>query len=366
MNLERILSKVIIQIIDDLDGGGAQRSTIKIAKGFSDRGHHVHLVSIYNRKPAYPMNFQKTLHTLDYRKKKVFKDRYYAKKLKRLLASIEKEEGKIDLILGNLGLSHKLMSIAGMTEAYYTIRNTLSTSKLDIRRGLSKYIKLKKIKKFYETKKLISVSKGVRQDLIDEIGIVPVENLVIYNPFDFDEIRKLSELDENEYANVDYIIHVGRFSDAKRHDILLKAFAMAELDCRLLLLGQGENEEKIKKLVQELKLNDKVVFAGFKSNPYPYIKNAKMMVLSSDYEGLPTVLIEALILNVPVVSTDCKSGAREILTNKLSPFLSPPGEVNALAENIKKMADEPLSDFERELEPFKLDVVINKYLELCE
>lgn len=359
------MSKVIVQIIDELSGGGAQRSTLKIAKGLSTLGHNVHLVSVYDLKPDYPIDFLKNYYTLGYKKKKLFKNIIYSKKLKKLLSEIEKEEGNIDLILGNLGLSHKLMSLIGLDQAFYTIRNTLSTSKLDVRKGRSRVKKAKQIKKFYSTKKLISVSKGVREDLKVEFGIDPEENFVIYNPFDFEEIRELAMKDGNEYEDEDYIIHVGRFVDAKRHDVLLEAYAKSKSNLKLLLLGQGGNEDKIKDLVKKLNLEDKVIFAGFKSNPYPYIKAAKMMVLSSDFEGLPTVLIESLILDTPVVSTDCKSGANEILTHKLSSFLSPPGDSEALAKNIKKMSDDLLSGFEKELKPFHVDTVIEEYLALC-
>jgi glycosyltransferase involved in cell wall biosynthesis len=359
------MSKIIVQIIDEFSGGGAQRSTLKIAKGFSDKNHKVHLISIYDMKPDYNIDFEHKYYTVGYDKKSLFKNFKYSKKLKKILAEIAFENGKIDLILGNLGLSHKLMSMIGLDEAYYTIRNTLSTSKLDVRSGLSRYIKKKKIKKFYDSKKLVSVSYGVRDDLIKEFNINPKENLVIYNPFDFDEIRELAKKEENFYKNEEYIVHVGRFVDAKRHDVLLKAYALADIDAKLLLLGQGENEDKIINLIKELNIEDKVILAGFYANPYPIIKDAKMMVLSSDFEGLPTVLIESLVLDTPVVSTDCKSGANEILTNKLESYLSPVGNEKLLSENIKRMYENPLKNFEEELKPFYVDNVIKSYLKLC-
>jgi len=358
------MSKIIIQIIDEFSGGGAQRSTLKIAKGFAEKGHNVHLISIYDKEPEYPMDFKNKYYTLGYEKNKLFKNLFYSKKLKKLLLSIERKNGKINLILGNLGLAHKLMALAKLNDAYYTIRNTLSTSKLDVRDGISKAIKRKKIYNFYKDKKLISVSKGVRDDLYNEFSINPEINIVIYNPFDFNEIRNLAQ-DNNIYANQKYIVHVGRFVDAKRHDILLKAYVKSKIQYKLILLGQGNNENHIRKLVSKLDIEDNVIFAGFHPNPYPIIKDAKMLVLSSDFEGLPTVLIESLILNTPAVSTNCKSGANEILTNKLQKFLSPIGDYEALAINIKKMSKELLSTFDDELKPFSIDTVINEYIKLC-
>ena len=358
------MSKKIIQIIDEVSGGGAQRSTLKIAKGFVDKGHTVHLISIYDLTPDYDIDSRIHYYALGYKKGQLFKNLIYARKLKKLIHEIERS-GKVNLILGNLGLTHKLMSLINLAQAYYTIRNTLSTSKLDTRSGRSREVKKRKIKTFYDKKKLISVSNGVREDLRLEFSLAPKVNLVIYNPFDFEEIKSLSIQGENEYKDEEYIIHVGRFSDQKRHDILLKAFAKSNVDHKLLLLGKGENESDIRALMKTLKLEDKVIIAGFKPNPYIYIKDAKMMVLSSDFEGLPTVLIESLVLDTPVVSTDCKSGAKEILTGKLKPFLSPVQDIDRLAENINKMAGLRLTDFSNELKPFHVDSVIEEYLSLC-
>jgi glycosyltransferase involved in cell wall biosynthesis len=257
------------------------------------------------------------------------------------------------------------MDIINLDSAYYTIRNTLSTSKLDVRQGIARRIKKIKIRNFYASKKLISVSNGVKDDLYKEFGINPKYNYVIYNPFDFNEIIELSHSEINPYKDEDYIVHVGRFVNAKRHDVLLKAYAISNINSKLLLLGQGENKDKIISLIEELNIKEKVILAGFFSNPYPIIKDAKMMVLSSDFEGLPTVLIESLILDTPVVSTDCKSGANEILTHKLKSFLSPVGNEKLLSENIIRMYKNPLSGFDEELKPFHIDNVINEYLQLC-
>lgn len=79
------------------------------------------------------------------------------------------------------------------------------------------------------------------------------------------------------------------------------------------MVGKGECENKIKELVTSLNLENQVIFTGFKSNPYPLLSKAKGLILSSDYEGLPTVILEALALKVPVISTDCPSGPNEIL-----------------------------------------------------
>ena len=136
----------------------------------------------------------------------------------------------------------------------------------------------------------------------------------------------------------DYIVHVGKFKQQKRHDILIKAYAKANVEQKLVLVGTGPLMEESKQLVKELNIEDKVIFAGFQKNPYPWIKHAKLMVLSSDFEGLGLVILEAIALGTSVVSTDCPSGPSEVLA---SVNLSPVREVDILAENIRLALKNP-------------------------
>ena len=126
-------------------------------------------------------------------------------------------------------------------------------------------------------------------------------------------------------------------------------------------MGQGPLEEKLRNLVKKLNLEDKIVFLGFQSNPYLYIKNAKFMVLSSEFEGLGMVILESLALNTPVVSTDCDSGPREILPKK---NLCPVNDVNALSGLIKKATKDPDSYKSQLPKQFSLELITKKYLDL--
>jgi len=127
---------------------------------------------------------------------------------------------------------------------------------------------------------------------------------------------------------------------------------------------QGTGKQ-IKKLVSDLNLQKKVIFKGFCTNPFPYIKNSKAMILCSDYEGLPTVLIEALILRVPIISTNCLAGPDEILIDELEQFLSPIGDPKALAKNIKKILENPVRITEKYIDRFEAKSSAKKYLALC-
>lgn len=142
---------------------------------------------------------------------------------------------------------------------------------------------------------------------------------VINNPIDVKTIvqLELDQVDHSLFGEFTFI-HVGAFRAEKNHNMLIDAFSMVQdLDCKLLLvgkgLGQGEDEKQIREKVQQLNLQSQVIFAGFASNPYKYLHRASCFVLTSNFEGFPNSLQEALACNLPVISTDCRSGPREIL-----------------------------------------------------
>lgn len=114
-------------------------------------------------------------------------------------------------------------------------------------------------------------------------------------------------------------IHVGRFFPQKNHINLIRAFSkLNREDSQLILLGKGGEEgdtfNMSKKLVEELHLQDKVIFIGFDNNPFKYLKRSHVFVLSSDFEGLPMAILEAMSIGLPIISTDCSTGPREILS----------------------------------------------------
>lgn len=142
---------------------------------------------------------------------------------------------------------------------------------------------------------------------------------VINNPIDIKTIEqlKLAEVDHSLFGAFTFI-HVGGFRTEKNHNMLIDAFSLVQdLDCKLLLvgksLGKEEDEKKIKEKVQQMNLQSRVIFVGFDSNPYKYLNRSSCFVLSSNFEGFPNSLQEALACNLPVISTDCRSGPREIL-----------------------------------------------------
>lgn len=167
---------------------------------------------------------------------------------------------------------------------------------------------------------IVSVSKYIGLDLIKNYGIKKEKICTIYNGVNNKIINKLKYENlsekENEIFKNPVIINVGALSPQKGQWHLIKI--MPELkkvipNIQLVILGQGPYYDKLSNLVQSLDLKDSVHLMGVKSNPYKYMYNAKIFVLSSLYEGFPNVLVEAITVGIPVISLDCKSGPRELL-----------------------------------------------------
>ncbi len=138
------------------------------------------------------------------------------------------------------------------------------------------------------------------------------------------------------------LLSVGNLKQQKNHPLLLRAFSMlSRRDGKLMLLGFGDGEPALRALATELGIADRVIFAGFHADPSPFYATADLFVLSSDYEGLPTVLIEALSFGLPVVSTDCLSGPAEILDHGRYGALVPVGDAAALARAMDEALSRP-------------------------
>ena len=163
--------------------------------------------------------------------------------------------------------------------------------------------------------KIITVSKKIEEKVKSDFKYSQLQT--IYNPIDFTAIDKQSQLSfEKEY---DYILAVGRMNDdVKQFDILIESYAKSDLpkqNIKLVFLGDGDLRTSFELQTKQLHLENNIIFKGKVSNPYVYMKNAKCIVLCSKNEGFPTVLIESLACETPVIAFDCFSGPSEIITN---------------------------------------------------
>lgn len=220
--------------------------------------------------------------------------------------------------------------------------------------------------------KVIAVSEEIRANLIKEFYVPARKIQVIYNPIDFDRITELSKIpSEHPFfeERMPVVIAAGRLVPQKGFDILIESFSvvLSEMDARLIILGEGREQESLNKLVRDRNITGKVSFAGFQKNPYSFLSRADLFVLSSLYEGLPMVVLEAMACGVPVICTDCRSGPREILYNGRCGFLVPVEDVRALSKGIVKLLkDRALrEEFSRlgmqRAADFSIDKIIKQY-----
>jgi len=362
------MNKKILMIIDSLGAGGAEKVILNLSRTLINNGHDVSIIIILDRID-YDIDFDIPIYTLNFEKKKL-EPTYliYAHKLRKLINKLEKQDKPFDLIVSHLQISHRLVSLARIPYAYYCIHSSLSPGYILNRKYLRRYLKRRKLKAIFDNQDILAIAESMATDLIDNVYISPKSISVINNAIDFSLINnKANEI--NPYANENYIIHIGRFTGFKRHDRLLEAYKKANISEKLILLGDGELRNAIEHQIDKLGLQDKVILGGFRQNPYPIIKGAKLTVLSSDYEGLPTVIIESLGLGVPVISTDCPSGPREILTGQSSNYLVPIDDVAALANKIHdtlaEMKNNPDSYQFPDLSRFSPENVSQQYLNLA-
>lgn len=218
--------------------------------------------------------------------------------------------------------------------------------------------------------RLIAVSEGVAQDLV-RVARVPSERVtVVPNPVWMPDLQARARRSPAHpwltTSEVPVIVGVGRLTVQKDFATLLEAFALlrAKRPSRLVILGEGRERSRLEARARTLGIASQLALPGFIADPYPYLARAALFVLSSQWEGSPNALTEALALGVPVVATDCPSGPREILGSGRYGPLVPPGDARALAAAMDATLDRPPEPdaLRRAARPFMLEASTRAYL----
>jgi glycosyltransferase involved in cell wall biosynthesis len=331
-------------VTTNLRGGGAEKAVIKIATGLAERGHEVHIVLLEN-VIEYALRDGLRVHCVADSGRLPngwIGKRRAARALRSLFAKLS-PAGDFDLVVSTLPFADEIVSLAHIPRVWYRIANTLSEEiRLLHEKSAGKAVRrLARYQGIYGHAKLIAVSEGVVEDLRGRLELTEARIVRIYNPFDAAEIRRCANEADPEIPSEPYIIHLGRFAKQKRHDLLIEAWLASGVAHQLVLLTP--HNEQLAAMISASGAASRITLAGFKQNPYPWIQRADLLVLCSDHEGMPNVLVEALLCGTRVVSTDCPSGPREILTGALRRFLVPCGDVAALAAAIKAALATPFT-----------------------
>ena len=219
---------------------------------------------------------------------------------------------------------------------------------------------------------IISVSQGVADDLRAVIPSASHKVITIYNPVVWpDHEEKAAAPVGHPWFNdstTPVVLSVGRLVPQKDFATLLRAFAqvVACRPARLVILGEGPERQNLSGDAERLGITQHVDMPGFRVNPFAYMSKSNVFALSSRYEGLPTVLIEAIASGTPVVSTDCPSGPSEILEQGKWGPLVPVGDWRAMAEAMLDTLDNPIAPDQliARASDFSADASIDRYLEI--
>jgi len=353
----------IAMVIDRLDVGGAERVALTLSESFLDQGHDISFITIDNIK-TIDIDPRIALYSLS------FEDRfnryhYNQKKMSTLLDSIQQESTSFDFILVHLYKASRVMQHYTKVPCFHIMHSTQSKSALKEKTGFKRHLAKRKIQNVYNGLNIISVSKGVETDLLNIMKVKPKSSHVIYNPFPIQKIKYKAQETFILPFDDDYIIYVGRLVKEKRVDYLLEAFQKSNITEQLLILGDGGEKESLMILAKELNIQNHVTFLGAVSNPYKYIKRAKFLVLSSHHEGFGNVLVEALLLQTPVASTNCPSGPKEILEHyTLDALVEDNFDNDALAEKLQQWSINALPVKEHSMNIFSDRVITQQYIEL--
>jgi glycosyltransferase involved in cell wall biosynthesis len=334
-------SRKIALIIDSMYGGGAEKVALTLRRALEHAGHEAHVIALENTG-HYDASGEERLHYLAAPTKNLLGGRAYARQaieLKSLLGELERSGGRpFDLVVANLIHSQHVVARADLPNAWYCVHASIRAALAQLlRSNPAQYWRQRRLQRVLNGKRVITVSQGLEREIRGIRWLSPASVQTIYNPFEFATLRTRAAALDEPLPTEPYLLHVGRASHQKRIDVLLEALRRSSNGLPLVMLTN--RPDKVTKLAHRLGVANRVRPVAFRQNPSPWMRHAELVLLSSDYEGFPLVLVEALACGTPVVSTNCPHGPDEILTGPLAHWLVPVGDAQALAQRM----DEALS-----------------------
>jgi len=362
-----MINKRIIFFMPHMVGGGVEKNLYIIANDFAKKIKHVNLIT--SRK-----NFNSNFKNVKIINPRLRIWNYLGASFNYLICLL--------ILIKEVLSKKKPLVFAFQANVYCIIICKILNIKIVIRSNSSpsgwtqnnfkKYI-FKKV--FKKADKIIVNSLEFQKNFKKKFN---VKSECIYNPLNKKEILKKSKMK----INLDFfkdnkkfkILNIGRFTDQKDHHTLLKSIKILKkkykLNFILLIMGRGENKSNIQNFINKNHLNSHVKVIGFKKNPYKYIRHCNLFVLSSRFEGLPNVLLEAITLKKLVISSNCPTGPSEILNNGKGGLLFKTGSSNDLAKKInyyynnKKKLKKKINFAYNNLDRFDLNTNLRKYLKV--
>jgi len=333
--------------LPSLNGGGAERAAVNLLRGLDKNRFHPTLIlkrkegSLLNEMPDDIEIIE--LDTDSYRG--VLISSWLLRRVLRdvrpqLVVSFLNQCNVCALLAGALSLRRYKLIIS--------VRNSLK-AKFSNRSKPKRILKELFVKRVYgQADHIISVSDGVANELVEKFNLLRSKITTIHNPLDVKRIRRLSKANApvREWAGKEkVIVAAGRLVQQKGFSDLIEALAIIRRStpAKLIILGDGPLKGKLKGLADDLGVAQSVLLPGFVENPWAWISKSDVFVLSSHWEGLPAVLIEAMACGVPIVATDCDFGPREYVDPGVHGYLIQPGDIQGLASTVKAVLGDPLT-----------------------
>lgn len=351
--------KKVSFFLPSLNGGGAERVTVNLINSLVNLDIDVHLVLV-KKQGVFLQDVSDKVKIIDLRSKRAIFS------IIPLLSYLNKESP--DYLISSLNYLNVVALLAKKfskvkTKFYITEHSTLS-QRFGNLKGTGKLIPILMKNLYNDADRIICVSKGIRADLISTLKLNNPNISVIYNPVNFEKIEELKTQKIEHIFFCDespVIIGVGRLIPEKNFELLINAFLEVRQYkiCKLIILGSGPLEEKLKNIIQNSEYSNDIALVGFQKNPYAWMYQSDIFILSSLTEGLPTVLIEAMSVGCKVISTDCPSGPNEILYN-LEECLVINNDIEQLSKSLL-LNLEKRDNLEYDLKRFEYRSVISEY-----
>ncbi len=360
-----LADRVLTFFIQDLREGGAERNVTRLLSGIVARGVPTDLIVI-DRRGSFFSELDPRVNVIELPQRRTLTSviglkRYIETRKPVALVSSLTHTNVAAVIANTLARTRTRLIVVERNQ--YSLNRTMKRGLVRLSYGLVPWL--------YRRADLIgAVSAGVRDDIAEAVGVPAARVALLHNPVRTDRLtEQMAEPVNHPWfkpGSPPVILGVGRFSVQKNFPLLIKAFAAVrrQRPARLMLLGDGELRHEYEQLACTLGVESDVAMPGFDQNPFRFMVRAGVYVLSSDWEGLPTALIEAMACGCPVVATDCLGGPREILNDGELGRIVPREDVGAMAEAIIETLDAP-GDREPRMErarDFSLDAAVDRYL----
>lgn len=335
--------KCITFFMGALHGGGAEKAVVNLLKGLAQRDEFDLDLVLATLEGPYLDQIPKEVRIVDLNTGRV------VTAILPLMNYLK--QNRPWALIGNMGHVNSIATIAKElsrieTRLLLVEQNTLSANKSDLLRSrlIPSFMKWL----YPRANAVAGVSAGVARDLENQLGLGKETVEVLNNPVVNEDLvaQRQAELDHPWFTKdaPPVFLAVGRLNPQKDFPNLLNAFAQVrkKKNARLIILGEGQERQKLERIVNDLNLSEDILMPGFVKNPYAYMRRASCFVLSSREEGLPTVLIESMACGCPVVATECPSGPDEILDNGIYGLLVPIEDSTALSVAMLKTLENPI------------------------